>query len=310
MPKSLIDVGIISHNHEKSIETCIRSVYQQSIINQANIIVIDDCSTDNTENILTQLQHEFKFKLLRNSTNLGVIETAKRLYSEITAKYFCWLDGDDYWTHPEKLKTQIDFLESNPEYNACFHDAEILQENFENSEIKQRTQYEHRLYSQFNAYKTDISPEDIIQRLIIPTASLVFKYQNNCVNWNQITYPHSLAWIIHLNYIKNSKFYYFNEAWSVYRDHPEGFSKKTPITEFKRHNIQTLEKLITDNFYTNYKHHIYKSLAKEYSDLLFANQQEKLLSAKAYKTAIKLYKKYMTEALELDVKYFKQHKAE
>jgi len=36
---------------------------------------------------------------------------------------FC--EGDDYWTGPLKLQKQVEFLEKNPRFSACFHNAEV-----------------------------------------------------------------------------------------------------------------------------------------------------------------------------------------
>ena len=48
-------------------------------------------------------------------------------YIEST-KYVALCEGDDYWTDPNKLQMQVDFLESHPEYSMCFHDVDIKAE--------------------------------------------------------------------------------------------------------------------------------------------------------------------------------------
>ncbi|MGM0650945.1 MAG: glycosyltransferase family 2 protein, partial [Bacteroidota bacterium] len=226
--KAIVDIGIITFNHENFIEQCIESVYEQTIIDNMRVIVIDDASTDNTSGILEQLKKKYPFHLIQHDKNKGIIQSAYECASLLESPFFCWLDGDDYWKYKDKLKVQIGFLENNPQYSACFHDAIIQQENATEDKNLNRTQFTFNLYSQFNHYKQEILPQDLINRTILPTSSVVYRKKNIPRNfWDLQTLPYSLSWKIQLEYIKKSKFYYFNQPWSVYRDHPGGFSKET-----------------------------------------------------------------------------------
>ncbi len=306
MHRHRINVGIITHNHQNTIKKCIESVFMQKKSDQFQVIVIDDASTDENPEILKKLQAKYNFKLIRNSKNLGIIKTAKLLHQEIDATYFTWLDGDDYWTYPDKIKTQVDFLDQHPEYNGCFHDAEIIHESeFDENNIH-RSQNIHKFYSQFNQYKTEIFPEDILQRMILPTASLVLRSESLSAFPKSIKLPHSLAWILHLESIKNSKFYYFNERWSVYRDHPEGHSKKNDLISFKLHHINILKAYLKDDYYQGYKLHILQSIASEYQNILYASKLEKL-NKQTFANYLKAYKTYQKLALHEEIKSFKRN---
>ncbi|MEA1872936.1 MAG: glycosyltransferase [Bacteroidota bacterium] len=305
MPEHRINVGIITHNHQNMIKKCIESVFMQKNSDQFQVIVIDDASTDENLEILKKLQAKYNFKLIRNSKNLGIIKTASLLHQEIDTDYFTWLDGDDYWTYQDKIKTQIDFLDQHPEYNGCFHDAEIIHESEFDENNVHRSQSIHKFYSQFNLYKTDIFPEDILQRMILPTASLVLRNESLPIFPKFLELPHSLAWVLHLESIKHSKFYYFNERWSVYRDHPQGHSKKNSIIEFKLHHINILERYLQDNYYQAFKFHIFKSIASEYRNIIHASDHEDIGKQQLTKF-VKGYKTFQKRALREEIKTFKQ----
>ncbi|MDA3818954.1 MAG: glycosyltransferase family 2 protein [Candidatus Delongbacteria bacterium] len=296
--KYLVDIGIICYNHEKMIKQCVDSVMVQETNFTYRVFIIDDCSTDSTPAILRRLKdkYEHRINLLLNKHNRGVIENAKTFDNLFTSKYCCWLDGDDYWSYSKKLQQQINFLEKNKDYAGCFHDAKIASTvDITDSNLVNRSHKIHKTYSQANNYKPDIFPSDIVNRIIIPTASLVYRNKEITTMIKRINQNLSLCWIIHLELIKDSKFKYFNECWSVYRDHPEGFSKKTSLVEFKHQIIKVLKLLLSDEYYKHNKATVYQSLATEYHHLIEAMKHERIDISELNKH-IRAFKKYHKKA--------------
>ncbi len=188
-------------------------MYEQTISDNMRVIVIDDASKDNTSGKLKKLNKKHPFHLIQHDNNKGIIQSAYEYASLVESPFFCWLDGDDYWKYKDKLKVQIEFLENNPQYSACFHDAIIKQENTPEDKNLNRTQFTFNLYSQFNHYKQEILPQDLINRTILPTSSVVYRKKNIPRHfWDLQTLPYSLSWKFQLEHIKNSKFYYFGST--------------------------------------------------------------------------------------------------
>ncbi|MBU0486571.1 MAG: glycosyltransferase [Bacteroidetes bacterium] len=270
----VLSIGIATCNHKDFIRVCVNSVFEQKTEYHFHVIIHDDASDDGTSDIVDEYVAKYPeiIQLIRPEERVGPNQTAMNIFRACKGKYVTWLDGDDYWTFPEKLDRQIRFLEENPDYAGCFHDAEIVctSGDSENSQQIVRQSYKwYNQYSQFNHYRPEFFPWDLLQRNIIPTASLVFRYKNlESFFMDFSTFGLSISWALQLILIQDSKFCYFNEVWSVYRDHPQGLSKKVDENPFKHTNIAMLKIIRRNRYYGKLKIHIHKTIANEYRQIL------------------------------------------
>lgn len=107
--RPLCSVIIPSYNSYKYIGETIRSVSSQTYSN-IEIIVIDDCSEDNTTNLVTNLMNEDdRIILIRNENNIGVAETRNKGVQVANGEYIAFIDSDDCWL-PTKLEKQIELM--------------------------------------------------------------------------------------------------------------------------------------------------------------------------------------------------------
>jgi len=121
----LLSVAIIAYNIENFFPAALDSVLCQRTNFNVEIIISDDCSTDKTHAIALQYQQQYSqiIRVLANKKNLGISPNFINAQNACRGKYIALLDGDDYWTNPEKLQLQVDFLENNPTFSACGHQA-------------------------------------------------------------------------------------------------------------------------------------------------------------------------------------------
>lgn len=305
----ILDIAVLTHNHKDFIAKCLASILSQKTDYRFRILVLDDCSNDGSTDIIQNIadKNTDNIVFIKNEENIGPHKSAIKLAENVSAKYFCFLDGDDYWCYDNKLQSQIDFLENNSEYSGCFHDAEIIQTNTSNDiHYLKRTQSSWNRYSQFNRYSEEFMPWALIQRNIIPTASLIFRNKNILEflkNYQSLEF--SLSWALHLEIIKGSKFKYFNEVWSIYNDHPQGISKKHDIVDFKLNNIRILESLLSDRDWEYDKPEIYKTICSEYR-LILKSKKELSKPFKDYKKSLKQYSKYLKQAQITDLQQLKE----
>jgi len=119
----MVSVYILTYNHEKYIEQAIESVLAQETSFDFEILIGDDCSTDNTQNILNNYFAKYpdKIRLFLRKKNLGLTRNEYLLKKECIGKYIAPLEGDDYWIGTERLQYLVEFLEKNPEYIGVSH---------------------------------------------------------------------------------------------------------------------------------------------------------------------------------------------
>ena len=260
-----LSVIIFTYNHADFIKDTLLGILNQQVDFKYEIIISDDLSIDNTIEIVNQYQTKYPeiIKVLKSEKN-GILKNSLRVVEHIRGEYIAHIDGDDYWIYEGKLQKQIDFLDQNSDFNGVFHDALINHED----EAEKLLFTNKKSYSQVYNYPKIIFPSDLINRLILPTASAVVRtkcLQN--IDFSKLHDFYSLDWKMNCFAIKSSKFYFINETWSVYRNHMQGVSKKEG-DKYCFSNILFLRELLDDEFYKDYKYEIYKSISNEYALLL------------------------------------------
>lgn len=124
-----ISVIMPAYNAQRFIEKAIRSVMAQSFPDW-ELIVIDDCSGDETAAIVEELAREdSRITFLRNEKNMGVAATRNRGLDLCRGDYAALLDSDDLW-YPQKLERQLQ-LARETEADIVYCSYGIVDENGE-----------------------------------------------------------------------------------------------------------------------------------------------------------------------------------
>ena len=121
-----ISIIITAHNYDKYIERAIRSALNQSLDKKAyELIIVNDASTDATEEILKNYLTEVK--VINLPKNVGLAEARNIGIRKAKGQFIVFLDADDY-IHSELLKVQSLFLMENNELDAVSVDYYIVDE--------------------------------------------------------------------------------------------------------------------------------------------------------------------------------------
>lgn len=111
MSSPLISVVVPSYNSEKYIGDCIKSILSQSYSN-FELIVVDDCSTDNTLGVLAPFRKDKRVKVFVNDVNKGAGVCRNIGIENATGSYLAFIDSDDLWSE-FKLENQLEFMQKN-----------------------------------------------------------------------------------------------------------------------------------------------------------------------------------------------------
>ena len=104
-----IDILLATYNGEKYIKEQIESILNQTYKN-INLIISDDCSTDNTRKILTEYtQKDKRITVYFQNENQGYIKNFEFLLKQVKNPYYMLSDQDDVWL-PEKVEKSIKTL--------------------------------------------------------------------------------------------------------------------------------------------------------------------------------------------------------
>ena len=116
----LVTVVIVSFNQKTFLEECLNSVASQTY-NNIEIILVDDCSTDGSLELIDRLRQAFSFQYVQNQSNLGICKCFNIALKIAKGKYIVDLAGDDVF-YQTRIATQVEELEQRYEMKKWLND--------------------------------------------------------------------------------------------------------------------------------------------------------------------------------------------
>lgn len=120
-----ISTIVTVYNLEKYVEECLCSLFAQTLPPD-EIIVIDDCSTDNSASIIKKYAHKIKY--IKMPKNSGVLLAFIKGIEEATGDILSFLDGDDIW-RSNKLEEITQAFSADENRILVTHDYECIDGN-------------------------------------------------------------------------------------------------------------------------------------------------------------------------------------
>lgn len=241
-----------TYNHGKYIKDALEGFVMQKCTYSFCAIIIDDCSTDNNQEIIKEYAAKYPdiikpILLGENHMQRGLLRDPYFEKWHQSAKYLAQCEGDDYWIDPYKLQKQVDFMEEHSECSLVFHNAYKRKEN-STGFIGKHKICNHSCF--IPLYKI------IRDGGLVPTLSIVqrlsdfesySKFPQNCPAGDLKTQTY--AAIV-------GKVYYINEIMGVYRlvDNSATHKVFNDTTKFVERHNKFINWYNEVNAYTNYKY--------------------------------------------------------
>lgn len=227
-----LSIGVLTYKHEAYIRQALDGVFMQKLNVDFEIVIADDCSPDNTQQIIKeyiQLYPEIKIRTIFHPKNVGMWQNCKSLFNALEGEYFALVEGDDYWTDENKLQQQLDYLETHPDYVCCFHTAKVLKEQHSNNMIS------FSRFPQNPVAETTTILDFLRDGNYVPTASMVQRnvFKGNFPEYifDNRSFPDLM---LHLLQSSQGKYHYIDKEMSVYRIHPGGITEnKTNVRNYE-----------------------------------------------------------------------------
>ncbi|WP_422803034.1 glycosyltransferase family 2 protein [Streptococcus sp. FT1-106] len=131
MPK--VSVICTNYNKGKWIADAIDSFLRQKTTFEFEIILVDDCSTDESVDIIRDYERRYpeQIRTFFNAENQGIAKTWVAICKEARGQYIARCDGDDYWIDDEKLQKQVEILDKSETSSWSCSDFDIISESGE-----------------------------------------------------------------------------------------------------------------------------------------------------------------------------------
>lgn len=247
-------VFMISYNQEDFIIEALESVLNQKTNFTYRVILSDDCSTDNTKEIINNFLNGHPKKgmveFISQPKNLGwmpnFIFTLQKC-KDSGAKYIAMCEGDDFWTNKDKLQKQVDLLEANPNIVLSCHKYEEL---YNDGSKKNCPYFRKDFFKGSPTFK--FSQKDFEEFMRIQTMTIVFR--SNALDLEQRhKYDYYCDTHIKHHILDYGVGIYSSDNDAVYRIHGNNVFMSQDQTKKMKFTYDVYKDLIVKNNSTNYK---------------------------------------------------------
>ena len=141
--KEMISVVVVTYNQAATIGRTLNSILMQRCHVPFEIVIGEDCSTDNTRAICQAYadQHPSTIRLICNERNKGIVDNYYDCLLACRGKYIADCAGDDFWIDPLKLEKEVTVMENHPEVSMVITNWQYYNEQTRGTNPSRQQQY-------------------------------------------------------------------------------------------------------------------------------------------------------------------------
>jgi glycosyltransferase involved in cell wall biosynthesis len=257
MDYPIVSIILPTFNRAELLKKCIESIYMQTY-KKWELIVIDDGSTDNTDDFMNKLLEKdsrIRFLKIERSNIPGISPYLNLGIKSSVGKYIARIDDDDTWCFEDKLKQQVEFLESHPDYVLVGGGVHMV-DNKHNI-----------LYKYYKKEKDDEIRKSALCACPFEHTTIMFRKDAAVSSGGYHNYKVAEDWDFFLRLGTSGKFYNFQEYYTNYfqAEHSASLSnQKNYQTEIAKTELNIIK--LYRNDYPGY----YKGFVIHYLQFLYS----------------------------------------
>jgi glycosyltransferase involved in cell wall biosynthesis len=229
-----VSAFILTYNHDRFIGQAIEGFLIQKTDFPCELVIADDCSTDGTREVIRRYweKDRDRIRVLLNRRNIGAWRTFARGYKACRGQYVATVEGDDYWTTPDKLQRQADLLDRHPDYAMCFHSVHMVWEDGSREPILYRPLQIRERYAL----------RDLVGGNFIGSCSTMYR-RGVFGDFPAWCYGMPVGdWCHHILHAQHGDIGYIDEPMGVYRQHSGGIYSPRPAADRLRVAVEMLRR--------------------------------------------------------------------
>lgn len=216
----LVSVLMLTYEHENTIAQALESVLCQHVKFRFEVIIGEDASSDRTREICLDYQRRYpkRLRVLWSDANVSCGQSGNllRVACACRGKYVAFCEGDDYWTDPNKLQKQVDFLETHRDYTVCFHPVRVTWDDGRVPDSifpVDRSRFVGR----------ELTLKDLLKSNFIQTNSVMYRWNADGKLFDDFPlYELPGDWMLNLLHARAGRIGYIDEVMAVYRRNANG----------------------------------------------------------------------------------------
>lgn len=138
----LVTVGIPNFNYARYLDDCIQSILEQSY-QPIEILVIDDCSTDNSVEKLKEYEKKYEnIRIIYHEKNSGSCGLAlQEIIKEAKGEYLTILSADDFWSNKDSIKDLVQSISADQDLDYVFCNMNIVDKDKNDKDVWRYKEY-------------------------------------------------------------------------------------------------------------------------------------------------------------------------